>query len=128
MAGRWFSPCSPVSSTNKTDCNDMTEILLKGALYTITTHPTPFYFICFQIYDQPFLVQGHFCFDLIISKQVLFNYTCLIFVKDNLLLIKLSVQVFQLPVEFIINVDNWPQNYTLYANFVSIFKYQEICV
>ena len=27
--GRWFSPCTPISSTNKTHCHDITEILLK---------------------------------------------------------------------------------------------------
>jgi hypothetical protein len=27
--GQWFSPGTPVSSTNKTDRNDITEILLK---------------------------------------------------------------------------------------------------
>jgi len=27
--GRWFSPCTLVSSTNKTDSHDITEILLK---------------------------------------------------------------------------------------------------
>jgi hypothetical protein len=32
---RWFSPGTPVSSTNKTDRHDMTEILLKVALSTI---------------------------------------------------------------------------------------------
>ena len=32
---RWFSTGSPVSSTNKTDCHDITEILLKVALNTI---------------------------------------------------------------------------------------------
>ena len=36
-AGRWFSPGSPVSSTNKTDHYDITEILLKVPL----THPPP---------------------------------------------------------------------------------------
>jgi hypothetical protein len=36
--GQWFSPGIPVSSTNKTDRHDMTEILLKVALNTIT-HP-----------------------------------------------------------------------------------------
>ena len=35
-AGRWFSPGTPVSSTNKTDRHDITEILLKVALNTIT--------------------------------------------------------------------------------------------
>ena len=34
--GQWFSPGPPVSSTNKTDRHDITEILLKVALNTIT--------------------------------------------------------------------------------------------
>ena len=34
-AGQWFSPGPPVSSTNKTDRHDITEILLKVALNTI---------------------------------------------------------------------------------------------
>jgi hypothetical protein len=33
--GRWFSPGPPVSSTNKIDRHDITEILLKVALNTI---------------------------------------------------------------------------------------------
>jgi hypothetical protein len=33
-----FSPSTPVSSTNKTDRHDITEILLKVALSTITHH------------------------------------------------------------------------------------------
>ena len=33
--GRWFSSCTPVSSTNKTDRHDIPEILLKVALKTI---------------------------------------------------------------------------------------------
>ena len=36
-AGRWFSPGRPVSSTNKTERHDITEILLKFALSTIKT-------------------------------------------------------------------------------------------
>jgi hypothetical protein len=32
---RWFSPGTPVSSTNKTDGHDITEILLKVASNTI---------------------------------------------------------------------------------------------
>ena len=31
-AGWWFSPGTPVSSTNETDSHDITEILLKVAL------------------------------------------------------------------------------------------------
>ena len=33
--GRWFSPSTPVSSTNETEHHDMNEILLKVALNTI---------------------------------------------------------------------------------------------
>jgi hypothetical protein len=36
VAGRWFSPGTPISSTNKTDHHDIAEILLKVALNTIT--------------------------------------------------------------------------------------------
>ena len=35
---RWFSPGIPVSSTNKTDRHDITEMLLKVALNTIVPH------------------------------------------------------------------------------------------
>jgi hypothetical protein len=34
VTDRWFSPGTPVSSTNKTDRHDITEILLKVALNT----------------------------------------------------------------------------------------------
>jgi hypothetical protein len=35
MTGQWFSPGTPVSSTNKTDPHNITEILLKVALNPI---------------------------------------------------------------------------------------------
>jgi hypothetical protein len=35
-AGQWFSPGTRVSSTSKTDCQDIAEILLKVVLNTIT--------------------------------------------------------------------------------------------
>jgi len=38
-AGRWFSPGTPVSSTNKSDRHDITEIWLKVALITIALTP-----------------------------------------------------------------------------------------
>jgi hypothetical protein len=44
VAGQWFSPGTPVSSTNKTDCNDITEIFLKVALNTITLTLNPLIF------------------------------------------------------------------------------------
>ena len=34
-AGRWFSPDTPVSSTNKTGRHNITEMLLKAALNTL---------------------------------------------------------------------------------------------
>jgi hypothetical protein len=39
VADLLFSPDTPVSSTNKTDHHDITEILLKVALNTITLNP-----------------------------------------------------------------------------------------
>jgi len=36
VTGQWFSPDTPVSSTSKTDGHDITEILLKVVLNTIT--------------------------------------------------------------------------------------------
>jgi hypothetical protein len=36
MRGGWFYLGTPVASTNKTDSNDITEILLKEVLNTIT--------------------------------------------------------------------------------------------
>ena len=50
-AGQWFSPGTPVSSTNKTDRHDIDEILLKLALNTKSLTPNPIYifmiFLCF---------------------------------------------------------------------------------
>jgi hypothetical protein len=36
--GQWFSPGTPVSSTNKTDCHDIAEKLLKVILRDILYH------------------------------------------------------------------------------------------
>ena len=41
VAGRWFSRGTLASSTNKNDCHDIAEILLKVALNTITLTLTP---------------------------------------------------------------------------------------
>jgi hypothetical protein len=38
VAGLWFSPGPPVSSTNKTDRHDKTVIFMKVALNTIKVH------------------------------------------------------------------------------------------
>jgi hypothetical protein len=37
--GRWFSWGTPISTINKTDFHDITELLLKVALNTITLKP-----------------------------------------------------------------------------------------
>jgi len=42
VTGQGFSLCTPLSSTNKTDLHDITEILLKVALTTITITPNPY--------------------------------------------------------------------------------------
>jgi len=41
VTGWWFSPGPQVSSTNKTDCHDITEILLKVPLNTIKDKTIP---------------------------------------------------------------------------------------
>jgi len=43
--GRWFSPRTPVSSTNKTDRHDIAEILLKVALKPHKPNHNPFYHV-----------------------------------------------------------------------------------
>jgi hypothetical protein len=45
----WFSPGTLVSSTNKTDCYDITEILLKVALNTINLNLMFIMSILFQV-------------------------------------------------------------------------------
>ena len=57
--GRWFSPGTPASSTTKTGCHDIAEILLKVALNTINKYnQTDFVFVgstrsyCFQNQDK----------------------------------------------------------------------------
>ena len=56
-AGGWFSAGTPVSSNNKTDHHDITEVLLKVTLNTITplTHkfiPNVRYLIFFTVYNS----------------------------------------------------------------------------
>jgi len=45
VAGQWFSPGTPVSSTNKTNSHDITEILLKVTLNTENQTNKFFFFI-----------------------------------------------------------------------------------
>ena len=43
--GQWFSSGTPVSSTNKTDCQDITEIVMKVVSNTITLS----YLLCMRV-------------------------------------------------------------------------------
>ena len=61
-AGLWFSLGTPVSSTNKTDCHNITEILLKVALNTITLTPNiRLAILKWTHHDQSF-IKGTICF------------------------------------------------------------------
>jgi hypothetical protein len=46
VTGRWFFPGPPVSSTNKTDHQNITEILLKVALNTINQTKPIYFWTC----------------------------------------------------------------------------------
>ena len=51
VTGRWFSLCTPVFSTNKTDRHNITEVLLKVALNTINQT-----FFCVQLHLETAMV------------------------------------------------------------------------
>jgi hypothetical protein len=55
--GRWFSPGTPVSSTNKTDHHNVSEILLKVVLNTITWRLK-----CNALELDNILKKSNFCF------------------------------------------------------------------
>ena len=50
--GRWFSPGTPISSTNKTNCHDIAEMLLKVTLHLIHQE---------KIILQPYFLSNCFC-------------------------------------------------------------------
>jgi len=61
--GRWFSPGTPVSSRNKTDHHDITEILLKVALSTMN-----------QPINQSIIVLTSFRFRICLTDFVLLMF------------------------------------------------------
>ena len=63
VADWWFSPGTPVSSTNKTNLHDITEILLKVAINTITLIPTLFLFI-FHKFDLSLGIEPHWWYNV----------------------------------------------------------------
>ena len=69
--GRWFSPVTPVSSTNKTDPHDITEILLKVALNTINQAKP--YCDVHTVYGSP--SNWHFTYVFILC--IIYNCQCI---------------------------------------------------
>jgi hypothetical protein len=68
---QWFSPGTQVSSTNKTDCQDITEIWLKVALNTIT-HSSIYYIFHKSRWILPFLIH----FYQVLSKLLFWYFFC----------------------------------------------------
>ena len=60
MTGRWFSSGTPVSSTNETDRHDITELLLKVVLYTMTL--TLLDFVNYHMLINKIVLCFFFCF------------------------------------------------------------------
>ena len=74
---RWFSPGTPVSSTNKSDRHDITEILFKVALNTINHHPTTTNLSIMYIRSRSRILPGSIChcpFVCCLLSSVLFDY------------------------------------------------------
>ena len=73
---QWFSPGTPVSSTIKTDCQNITEILLKVALNTITLTMSPgtWWFILTDLFVQ-YCTAYIFLEDLLV---IYWKYICII--------------------------------------------------
>jgi hypothetical protein len=70
---RWFSLGTPISYTNKSDRHDKTEILLKGALNTITITPIIIKtsLTVNTIRDGPFNFQGWGGYGFFSKKNIL---------------------------------------------------------
>ena len=79
---RWFSPCTPVSSINKTDRHDIAEILLKVAFNTIN-QPSPFSCISFT----PFLTRMNITHVHVLFQLSLSGGCEMILVIEGLILI-----------------------------------------
>ena len=81
MTGRWFSPGTPVSSTNKTGHHDIAEILLKVALNTINLiQPN----LNHNIWGKKNCLcwQNRFQTDVYTENHISLEYTCIPTEKD----------------------------------------------
>ena len=74
--GWWFSLGPPVSSTNKTDCHDITEILLKVVLNTIkpTNQPVPVFWYFSYTFTKTCVLQNFVLVNNLWDRML---YTCL---------------------------------------------------
>ena len=77
-ATRWFSPDPQVSSTNKTDRHDITEILVKVALST-TKQTNKHMFMCMLIYHSQWHHYEYIIYPLYIFTPMLFIYFFLLY-------------------------------------------------
>ena len=68
--GRWFSPGTAVSSSNKSDHHDITEILLKVALNTITLT-----LFCHINVNIILLTSFHWKYNILFVIKHTFNYS-----------------------------------------------------
>ena len=85
VTDRWFSPRTPVSSTNKTDSHDITEILLKVALDTINQ---PYYLWIRNLYFKFVLVvykwkKSKFCPFVDERRITITSHNAIVFVSNN---------------------------------------------
>jgi hypothetical protein len=80
-AGQWFSLGSPVSSTNKTDCHDIAEILLKVALNTKTL--TLKNILVISNYHRNHNTQQVFTFNRSKIQEIIYKISQLIYNKTN---------------------------------------------
>ena len=76
--GLWFSPGPLVSSTNKTDRNDITEILLKVVLNTINQTNKQPKLNDFTLIRLDIFISFGLCYDRYVCKVSYINVFCLI--------------------------------------------------
>ena len=68
--GLWLSQSTPVSSTNKTDRHDITEILLKVALNTINQKTLRFWLILLILDFQSYIFDLYLLLNLATSPKI----------------------------------------------------------
>jgi hypothetical protein len=110
--GRWFSPGTPASSTTKTGCHDIAEILLKVAINTKNPiHLTMIYILYINIWDG-FLPGKPYFLCYLIYKDL----RCLIQINFKSFLAHLTQRVmWAIPI-------TWRPSSSYVVNFSKIFS------